>query len=131
MAEDSRRLPVIQPGAMDGAPPLFDKIAIVGLGLIGGSIALAARQVWPKGLVIGHTAPTRSGCEIARAESVEVALERAPKLAAHLTGRLVGAQLSESALYDREVGLPCGAFLRRTHAALSHRLGLCPGGRGV
>ena len=53
MAEDSRRLPVIQPGAMDGAPPLFDKLAVVGLGLIGGSIALAARQVWPKGLVIG------------------------------------------------------------------------------
>ena len=53
MAENSRRLPVIQPGSMDGAPPLFDKIAVVGLGLIGGSIALAARQVWPKGLVIG------------------------------------------------------------------------------
>jgi prephenate dehydrogenase len=32
---------------------VFDKIGIVGLGLIGGSIALAARQLWPKGLVIG------------------------------------------------------------------------------
>ena len=35
------------------APPIFDKIGIVGLGLIGGSIALAARQLWPKALVIG------------------------------------------------------------------------------
>src|SRR5688572_8258051 len=45
-------LPVIQPGKPVGAPPIFEKIAIVGLGLIGGSIALAARQLWPKGLVI-------------------------------------------------------------------------------
>src|SRR5438093_4252832 len=46
----SRELPVIQPGV--GQPPIFDKIAIVGLGLIGGSIALAAREIWPRGLVI-------------------------------------------------------------------------------
>src|SRR6266478_5659656 len=47
-------LPVIQPVARraDGEPPLFAKIGIVGLGLIGGSIALAARQVWPSSLVI-------------------------------------------------------------------------------
>ena len=44
------RLPVIQPG--EGLPPIFEKIVIVGLGLIGGSIALAARDIWPKGLVI-------------------------------------------------------------------------------
>jgi prephenate dehydrogenase len=46
-------LPVIQPGRQAGAPPVFEKIAIVGLGLIGGSIALAARRLWPTGLVIG------------------------------------------------------------------------------
>ena len=47
-------LPVIQPGRRpSGQPPIFDKIGIVGLGLIGGSIALAARQLWPKALVIG------------------------------------------------------------------------------
>lgn len=45
------RLPVVQPREA-GQPPIFDKIAIVGLGLIGGSIALACRQVWPAGLVI-------------------------------------------------------------------------------
>jgi prephenate dehydrogenase len=50
------QLPVIQPGRplpSSGAPPIFAKIGIVGLGLIGGSIALAARQLWPKALVIG------------------------------------------------------------------------------
>ena len=51
-----QQLPVIQPGRplpSTGAPAVFDKIGIVGLGLIGGSIALAARQLWPKALVIG------------------------------------------------------------------------------
>ena len=36
-----------------GQPPIFQRIGIVGLGLIGGSIALAARQIWPAALVIG------------------------------------------------------------------------------
>jgi prephenate dehydrogenase len=46
-------LPVIQPGrAATGEKPIFEKIGIVGLGLIGGSIALAARQLWPTSLVI-------------------------------------------------------------------------------
>jgi prephenate dehydrogenase len=51
-----QQLPVIQPGRPGpgpGAPPIFDRIGIVGLGLIGGSIALAARQLWPQALVIG------------------------------------------------------------------------------
>jgi len=46
-------LRVIQPGGRhDSAPSVFDKIGIVGLGLIGGSIALAARQLWPSSLVV-------------------------------------------------------------------------------
>jgi prephenate dehydrogenase len=46
-------LPVIQPAARpQGEPPIFGKIGIVGLGLIGGSIALAARELWPSSLVI-------------------------------------------------------------------------------
>jgi prephenate dehydrogenase len=49
----SRELPVIQPGRRtDGPPLIFEKIGIVGLGLIGGSIALKARELWPKSLVI-------------------------------------------------------------------------------
>ena len=47
-------LPVIQPGRVSEAQaPIFARIGIVGLGLIGGSIALAARQIWPSSLVIG------------------------------------------------------------------------------
>jgi prephenate dehydrogenase len=48
------QLPVIQPGRpVVTQTPVFDKIGIVGLGLIGGSIALAARKTWPTSLVIG------------------------------------------------------------------------------
>jgi prephenate dehydrogenase len=50
---DSTRQLVVLPEGSTGAPPPFDRIAIVGLGLIGGSIALAARTAWPQALVIG------------------------------------------------------------------------------
>src|SRR5437773_10359993 len=45
-------LPVIQPGRREAAPPIVDKVGIVGLGLIGGSIALGARELWPSCLVV-------------------------------------------------------------------------------
>jgi len=41
-------LPVIQPGELKrrtAQPPVFQKVGIVGLGLIGGSIAMAAREI--------------------------------------------------------------------------------------
>ena len=44
---------MIQPGRHpDAQAPIFHKIGIVGLGLIVGSIALAALQIWPDALVI-------------------------------------------------------------------------------
>jgi prephenate dehydrogenase len=47
-------LPVIQPApGRDGDAPIFAKVAVVGLGLIGGSLARAVRQRWPRSLVIG------------------------------------------------------------------------------
>jgi prephenate dehydrogenase len=49
---NSMNLPVIQPGRRDIQPPIFTKVGIVGLGLIGGSIALRARELWPGSLVI-------------------------------------------------------------------------------
>jgi prephenate dehydrogenase len=36
-----------------GESPIFPRVAIVGLGLIGGSLAMAVRRRWPGGLVIG------------------------------------------------------------------------------
>jgi len=52
MTDAPRLLPVLQEQT-SGAPPVFVRIAVVGLGLIGGSIALAARRAWPSALVIG------------------------------------------------------------------------------
>src|SRR5580765_3017198 len=52
----AKEILLIQPGQafrQSDAPAIFEKIGIVGVGLIGGSIALAARQLWPKALVIG------------------------------------------------------------------------------
>lgn len=46
-------IPVTRSVATPGRPPIFEHIGIIGLGLIGGSLALAARQLWPSGLVIG------------------------------------------------------------------------------
>ena len=50
---EGKQLPVLQPGRNPGQTPIFQRIGIVGLGLIGGSIALAAREIWPAALVIG------------------------------------------------------------------------------
>ena len=50
---EGKQLPVLQPGRHPGQTPVFQRVGIVGLGLIGGSIALAARQIWPASLVIG------------------------------------------------------------------------------
>ncbi len=48
----SRLLPMVHEKAA-AVPPVFERIAVVGLGLVGGSIALAARKAWPTSLVIG------------------------------------------------------------------------------
>jgi prephenate dehydrogenase len=47
------RVPLIDADKAPPATPLFERVGVVGLGLIGGSIALAARRAWPGGLVIG------------------------------------------------------------------------------
>jgi prephenate dehydrogenase len=49
----SRSLPLVDATRPAGDPPVFGKIGIVGVGLVGGSIALACRQRWPACLVIG------------------------------------------------------------------------------
>ncbi len=47
------RLPSSAAPASRTGPPAFQRIAIVGLGAVGGSLALALRQAWPAALVIG------------------------------------------------------------------------------
>jgi prephenate dehydrogenase len=54
MSADERFVPLMRAGQVPaGGSPIFERVGIVGLGLIGGSIALAARQAWPSALVIG------------------------------------------------------------------------------
>jgi len=53
MSKNRTELPLIQTPTQNGEPPLFSKIAIIGLGLIGGSIALATKTKWPQALIIG------------------------------------------------------------------------------
>ncbi len=47
-----RLLPILPTSDAQAGVPPFQRIAIVGLGLIGGSIALACRKRWPSSLVI-------------------------------------------------------------------------------
>jgi prephenate dehydrogenase len=53
MTESPRIIPVTPQGTSPEQTPIFKNVAIVGLGLIGGSIALAARRLWPASLIIG------------------------------------------------------------------------------
>lgn len=51
-----KTFPVVQPHAgprVDAGPPPFERVGLVGVGLIGGSIALATRRRWPSALVVG------------------------------------------------------------------------------
>ena len=50
---EGKQWPMLRPEQKAGQPPIFQRVGIVGLGLIGGSIALAAREIWPAALVIG------------------------------------------------------------------------------
>jgi prephenate dehydrogenase len=47
----ARILPVVT--ADQAGPPPFARIGIAGLGLIGGSLALAAKRAWPSALIVG------------------------------------------------------------------------------
>ena len=84
-------LPVIQPGRREGARPIFDKIGIIGLGLIGGSIALRARELWPTSLVIAvddkdvlETAMRLQAIDVAADDLVVLADADLVVLAAHV-----------------------------------------------
>jgi prephenate dehydrogenase len=48
----ARHLPVVRDRPTHSETPVFEKIAIVGFGLIGGSLALAVRRRWGNGLII-------------------------------------------------------------------------------
>lgn len=106
----TRQLPVVQPGARPPVPAPFDRIGIVGLGLVGGSLALACRATWPQALVIG----------IDRNDVLERAVVRhAIDVAADDLGMLAEAQLVVLAAPIR------------TNCALLARLAECVRGEAI
>jgi len=50
------RLPMAGGGLPPTAAPIFARVAVVGLGCVGASLALALRKAWPGALVIGVAA---------------------------------------------------------------------------
>jgi prephenate dehydrogenase len=80
----SRIIPVEEARPDPGKPPPFARIAIVGCGLIGGSIGLAARRRWPSALVIA----------VDRKDVLEAAMRTgAADVAADDLGMVSGAEL--------------------------------------
>ena len=86
----ARQLPVIDRDRPADEAPAFERIAIVGLGLIGGSLAMAIRQRWAKGLIIAidrrdvleaamrsHTADV-AGDDLVMASDVDLIVLAAP-----------------------------------------------------
>jgi prephenate dehydrogenase len=53
VSEGGRRLPVVASAPGPLAPPAFQRIAVIGLGAVGASLAMALRAAWPASLVIG------------------------------------------------------------------------------
>ena len=53
VTSSGRRLPVLGGAQGSGAAPSFQRIAIIGLGAVGGSLAMALREAWPASLIIG------------------------------------------------------------------------------
>ena len=129
MTVSRRPLPVIPAKPDPGEPPLFERIAIFGLGLIGGSIALAARQKWPRGLVIGvddrsvlelamlrHAIDVAADDPVVAAEAdlvilaapVHVNVELLDGLEQHITGRAVVTDVGSTKrlIVERAAALP-------------------------
>ena len=144
MSNVRRELPVIQSNDTTGAPPIFEKVGIVGLGLIGGSIALAARQLWPGGLVIGvdekavlETAMVRHAIDVAAddlgvlaevdlvilAAPVRQNLERLDELERHVQGPTVVTDVGST---KREIVERAEALPKRFSFVGGHPLGGAP-----
>jgi prephenate dehydrogenase len=109
MPADSRLLPMAA-DVPTGAAPIFERIGVVGLGLIGGSIALAARRAWPAALVIGvdrnevlEKAMVRHAIDVASSDPIIVSEADLVVLAAPVLENLallhaVGERLTGSAV---------------------------------
>lgn len=114
-------LPVVQPGRLlVERPVIFPKIGIVGLGLIGGSIALAARQVWPTSLVIGvdnkdvlETAMRRHAIDVGADDPVVLAEADVVILAAPVLQNVASLQLLDGHVRTAAVVTDTGSTKRQ------------------
>ena len=125
----SRIIPVARTDRTAGETPIFERIAVVGFGLIGGSIALAARERWPGALVIAvdrkavveiamrmHAAEV-GGDDLVMAAEADLVVLAAPvrqniaivrELADHVRGRAVVTDVGSTkrATMDAAAALP-------------------------
>src|SRR6266853_783687 len=130
-----QNLPVIQPTRRpEGQPPIFDKIGIVGLGLIGGSIALAARQIWPSALVIAvdnkdvlETAMRLHAIDVAADDLIVLAEADLVVLAAPALQNL--AVMEDLDKFVRQPAVVTDTSRRRRRARARETVSLCPGAR--
>src|SRR4051812_26253984 len=96
-----------------GGPPVFCRVAIVGCGLIGGSLALAIRRRWPDSQVIGVDRPavlaeairleaiTAGGDDLAYAANANLIVLAAPvRQNVEVLGRLAAAITGEALVTD-------------------------------
>src|SRR6185295_3857357 len=122
----AKELPVIQPGAQrqTGQPAIFSKIGIVGLGLIGGSIALRARELWPGALVIGvdnkdvlETAMRLHAIDVAADDLIVLAEADVVVLAAPVKQNIALLEELEENVHVAAVVTDTGSTKREIHAA--------------
>ncbi len=138
---DGRALRVIQPERPAGQPPIFERVGIIGLGLIGGSIALAARETWPSGLVIGvdrkdvlERAMVRHAIDVAADDPVVLAeadlvilaapIQQNLELLAALDGNIAGpAVVTDTGSTKRAIAAAAADLPRRFTFVGGHPLG--------
>jgi prephenate dehydrogenase len=134
----------------DGAAAPFERIAVVGFGLIGASIALAARARWPSALLIAvdrkdvietamrmHAADV-GGDDLVMAAEADLVILAAPvranirilsELSAHVPGEAVVTDVGST---KREVAAAAGALPARLRFIGGHPLaGAANGGIGA
>src|SRR4051794_37940183 len=96
-----------------GGPPVFRRVAIVGCGLIGGSLALAIRRRWPHSEGVGGDRPpglagaappgglTAGGDDLAYAADANLIVLAAPvRQNVEVLGRLAAAITGETLVTD-------------------------------
>ena len=113
MADEPVPLRLVPTGGTAPTPPVFERVAVVGLGLMGASLAMAARHAWPSALVIGvdandvletavrmHAIDLGADDLVVAAEADLVVLAAPLAENARLLGELAGVLTGEAVITD-------------------------------